>query len=740
MFKKVSWMKKTSWTALKQIIGNTGRQTNLFLTVINEEGLISCINASMKKNLELNDPRMVSTNFFDLVHPAHLGDFKNALLKITNGDGHSNVELYIKNGHYHPMKWQVDLLEEGPGIEKNFLCVGYKIVDDERMNRFNGLLKNNCELIVEGISGLIFHDINGDLIATNQKAASIFETTLENLYNIKNVEQLWKNEWSITNENGQPVAFEETPFMKAIKTGESHTQTLVISLRNGGKKWILFNSQPLIEEHTCNCYSVVSNIVDITSERQLSREVKEGKALINAFFEQTPTLAWVIDEETNLHFASNAFYQHFDVDKKECIGKKITDIVPLVVSRTLYEKHIEVFETGKPVQATEKIKWADGTHSISHVNIFPVHSVSGKKMVGGQAINLPDKSRLEKELKDAHERMLHLSRATSDAIWEWDMQTGQIFRNETLMEMIGYQLDNSKGLSWWLRRIHPDDRNRLADKIKEATDSMQQSWQDEYRFKCADGTYKHVEDKGFVVYENGLPVKMIGSLQDISELKELENELADVRLQRQKEISETVIRVQEKERTRIGHELHDNVNQILSTVKLFFDRITPSGSDQKQLKDKSIEYLQMAIDEIRKLSKELVTPQLKKETLAESIKAIITDIQMTGALKINFVHDIDDKLLSPGKKITLFRIVQEQLKNIIKHSQATKTQICLQNNEEHIKLEIKDNGKGFDPHQTRQGIGLANIHERTQFYNGTANIEASAGKGCTLTVAIPIKE
>jgi signal transduction histidine kinase len=230
---------------------------------------------------------------------------------------------------------------------------------------------------------------------------------------------------------------------------------------------------------------------------------------------------------------------------------------------------------------------------------------------------------------------------------------------------------------------------------------------------------------------------MIGSLQDISELKELENELADVRLQRQKEISETVIRVQEKERTRIGHELHDNVNQILSTVKLFFDRIATSGQEQKQLKNKSIEYLQLAIDEIRKLSKELVTPQLKKETLAENIKAIITDIQMTGALKISFVHDVDDKLLSPGKKITLFRIVQEQLKNIIKHSQATTTQICIHNNEEYVELVIKDNGKGFDPHQTRQGIGLANIHERTQFYNGTANIDASIGKGCTLTITIP---
>lgn len=732
-------MKKTSWTALKQMISSTGRQSDLFLTVINEKGLISCANANMKRNLDLNDPRLISINFFDLVHPSHIGDLKDTLLKVTDSNCQQQVEFYIKNGHYHPMKWQVGLLEGGPGAERKFFCVGYKIVDDERMIRFNSLLKNNYQLIVEGVSGLLFHDTNGELIAANQKAASIFETTLENLYNLRNIEQYWDHEWSITNENGQCVPFSATPFIKAIKTGEPATQTLIIRLKNGEKRWILFNSQPLIEERG-KSFSAVSNIIDITSERQLSTEVKESKALINAFFEQTPTLAWVIDEEANLYFASNAFYQHFNLDVKESIGKKITDLVPLAVSRPLYDKHIEVFETGFPVQTTEKVKWADGTHTITHVNIFAIQSVSGKKLVGGQAVSLPDKSRLEKELKEAHERMLTLSRATSDAIWEWDMKTGQMFRNETLMEMIGYQLDNSKGLSWWLRRIHAEDRNRLADKIKEATDNMQQSWQDEYRFKCADGSYKHVEDRGFVVYENGLPIKMIGSLQDKSDLKELENELADVRLQRQKEISETVIRVQEKERTRIGHELHDNVNQILSTVKLFFDRVNTAGHEQKQLKEKSIEYLQMAIDEIRKLSKELVTPQLKKETLAESIKAIITDIQMTGALKISLAHSIDDELLSPGKKITLFRIVQEQLKNILKHSEATCTQIVLKADDENVKLEIKDNGKGFDPHQTRQGIGLANIHERTQFYNGTVHVQAADGKGCIVTVTIPVRE
>ncbi|MEI2737935.1 MAG: PAS domain-containing protein [Chitinophagaceae bacterium] len=149
-------------------------------------------------------------------------------------------------------------------------------------------------------------------------------------------------------------------------------------------------------------------------------------------------------------------------------------------------------------------------------------------------------------------RLLLLSRTTSDAIWEWDMQSGQIFRNDALMDMIGYQLEQTKGLSWWLRRIHPEDRNRVSDKVKDTTEKNLQSWEDEYRFKCADGNYKHMHDKGYVVYENGLPVKMIGSLQDVTNIKELENQLMEEKLQRQKEISETVFRVQEKERTRIG--------------------------------------------------------------------------------------------------------------------------------------------------------------------------------------------
>ena len=473
----------------------------------------------------------------------------------------------------------------------------------------------------------------------------------------------------------------------------------------------------------------------ILNEGALTQETDN---LLRFYLNQTPNLAWVLDEETKLVFANQAMYSYFGLTEEQAVSKKIVDLLPAFFDSTLRAKHRQVLKTGEFLETEGKISWAEGSEFVFHINIFSLPCLDGKKMVAGHAVNLGDDHVIRKQLREANDRLLLLSRTTSDAIWEWDMQTGKIFRNDALMAMIGYHFEEPKGLSWWLRRIHPGDRERVSDTVKESTDKNLQSWQEEYRFKCADGIYKHMRDRGFIVYENGLPVKMIGSIQDISDIRNLENELMEERLQRQKEISETVIRVEEKEKTRIGHELHDNVNQILSTTKLFVDMLTPTTNEEKQLKEKSIDYLMMAIEEIRKLSRELVTPQLKDKKLVDSIRQLIGDISFSTPIRINFTHDLDTDLMSSGKKITFFRIVQEQLKNILKYSQAEKVDINLISSNGEATLTIRDNGIGFDLKQPAKGIGLSNIKERARFYNGEVIIESSKGKGCLLKVSLPL--
>ncbi|HEY6502933.1 MAG TPA: PAS domain S-box protein [Chitinophagaceae bacterium] len=723
---------------MKSIIHATARRSELYLALMDEEGVISCANATMLKSFGLGNPRSAKTSFFDLVHPVHINDFKKTVQHAAQQKGAAAMELYIKNGYYHPMKWQVNYLDQQPGSKNIYFCIGYKIIDDDRLEKFNRLVKKHYQLIMEGLTGIIFHDKNGELVAVNQKIASLLNISMERLYQLKDISSLWKTRWVICNEEGVSVPFERSPFMKAVQTGKAQNEILVLKLENGETRSLLFNSQPLMEEDTNGDCSVVSSIVDVTNEKMLVERLREKNALLDAFVRQLPNLVWVVDEDSRLMLASDSFYNYFGLNEQQCLNKRMSDMVPASVYKTFYDKHVAVLESGKPMKFVEKARFADGTKYISHITIFPADGFNGKKLIGGYAVNLPDTTRIETELREANQRLLTLNQAATNAIWEWDMQTGRIFRNEALMEMIGYQADDSKGLSWWLRGIHPEDRDRVSDKVKEATDNYQHSWQDEYRFKCADGQYKHIQDKGFVIYENGLPVKMIGSLHDISALKELENKLADERLQRQKEMSETVIRVQEKERTRIGHELHDNVNQLLSTTMLFIDMLTTDGKEQKQIKSKSIEYIKTAIEEIRKLSKELAVPHFKKQGLVDSIHSLIEDIHLAHAIKIKFTHDLESDLLSSGKKITLFRIIQEQLKNILKHSKARKAEILLQIRHDDVQLVIKDDGVGFDSKLTHQGIGLSNIYERVSFYNGKVDIETAPRKGCIVTVTLSL--
>lgn len=732
----------THWKDLKSIISSNELKNDLFLTLINEEGTILCANANMQRTLHLKNPREVQTNFFELLHPEHIHTFREAIADSKGGSTPSSAELYLKNGYYHPMRWQVNFLDNEEGdtsTTANYLCVGYKLVDDERLKQYNQLGEQNYQLIVEGVNaGVLFQDKDGELIAANKKAAAILGTTLERLYQLRDIRSLWDKVWSVTNEEGAHVSFYDTPYMKALQTNTIQSQVLLIKLQSGEVRHIQYHCQPLVNPGAATPFSVVTTIVDITVEKELSRTVAEREELFHAFMDKTPNLAWVVSRDSNLLFANDAFLNYFNLDHAKAINQPIFELVPEIVAEALYTKHKEVGETGKPIEIVEKVKWADGSNFVFHINLFPIKTGSGKRLVGGHAVNLADKYAVEKKLRDANDRLLLISRATTDAIWEWDMQTGHIFRNDALMDLIGYQGDDSKGLSWWLRRIHPEDRNRVTDTIKDATDKGQHSWEDEYRFKCSDGTYKHIQDRGYVVYENGLPVKMIGSLQDVTEVKDLEDQLMQEKLHRQKEISEMVIRVQEKERTRIGHELHDNVNQILSTTRMFVDMLKPSSLEEKKIKAKCIEYLMTSIEEIRKLSKELVVPQLKDRSLVESINTLLEDIELSAPIRVTFVHDLENELLSAGKKVTIFRIVQEQFKNILKYSHADQVDIYFHCRDEQAQLIIKDNGVGFDPKQVHRGIGLSNIHDRTQFYNGHVDIQSSPGQGCILTVTIPV--
>ena len=208
----------------------------------------------------------------------------------------------------------------------------------------------------------------------------------------------------------------------------------------------------------------------------------------------------------------------------------------------------------------------------------------------------------------------------------------------------------------------------------------------------------------------------------------------------QKQITEAVIVAQEKERTEIGKELHDNVNQILGASNLYINSAMTDEGMRQELLERSTELVSNAINEIRKISKSLITPGLREIGLVESIEDIIDDLRVAGdklAVHLDLQNISEDQIEDP-RKLAVFRIVQEQLNNIVKHAQATRVLIRLSGEEDHIVLTVADNGVGFDVSRYRKGVGITNIISRAELFNGKVEIVSSPGEGCTMTVNLPM--
>jgi len=349
----------------------------------------------------------------------------------------------------------------------------------------------------------------------------------------------------------------------------------------------------------------------------------------------------------------------------------------------------------------------------------------------------------EEQIRMSNQRYHFVTKATNEAIWDLDLVTNTLYWAEGYHTLFGYDPSKVWGsLSESQERIHPSDRDRIERSVKSfLRKKTRTKWEDEYRYKKADGSYAYVLDKAYLIHDNkGNPIRLIGSMQDITARKELEQRLLEQEVGKQKLITQATIDGQERERKEIGKELHDNINQILSTTKLYLDLAenTANGQTAEMIAMGSKNIME-AINEIRKLSRSLVPPTLGDLGLIASIKDLCENFSNTRTFEVSFEHrNIREKQLADNQKLMLFRIIQEQTNNIVKHAKAKHVIISLKATKGFINLEITDDGQGFNLKKTKKGVGLANIINRTELFNGQVEILTSPGKGCSIKVSIPL--
>ena len=210
------------------------------------------------------------------------------------------------------------------------------------------------------------------------------------------------------------------------------------------------------------------------------------------------------------------------------------------------------------------------------------------------------------------------------------------------------------------------------------------------------------------------------------------------KIQKEKEITQAVIAAQDHVSNELANELHDNVNQILSVANLMLDCAQPQDcEDREGYIQKSKEYILLAINEIRKISKSLNSSRIK-EGLLGPIEEIVSNLRLSLFPNVQFDFDPEvEELLSHDQKLMAFRIIQEQTNNIIKYAEASEISIVLSQNDNSFQLVIKDNGKGFDLKTVKSGIGLTSIRNRVEAFNGSLNITTSPGMGCRIEILLP---
>jgi two-component system, NarL family, sensor histidine kinase UhpB len=365
-------------------------------------------------------------------------------------------------------------------------------------------------------------------------------------------------------------------------------------------------------------------------------------------------------------------------------------------------------------------------------NRLPINFYGPDTAVQYREVKLQNKSNSNTLLIQKNFLIDHIS----DAVVFTDMDLRIIYINKKAEQIYGIK---SKAVTGNLFRDiiqydHMDDSRELALQILQQTGR----WQGKVVYTRKDKQVFHLlATVTFAHNEKKKPIGLIATLKDIT-TQELINEAArKTRLEQQKEINRLMIKTQENERNELGRELHDNINQILAAVKLQLEYSLENYDEEKRTVERCKNNIEEVIREIRNLSHRLVLPRFAETCLMTEIQKTIDSIAQQQPVFLN-MHGLNESLLTDNIKETIYRIIQEQLTNIIRHAKSKKAMITLHNTESAVFLSIEDDGVGFNTSHSRNGVGITNILNRVETYNGTAHIFSSPGKGCRLEATIPL--
>jgi len=342
--------------------------------------------------------------------------------------------------------------------------------------------------------------------------------------------------------------------------------------------------------------------------------------------------------------------------------------------------------------------------------------------------------RAEAQLRESEGRFRLVANTAPVMIWTAGTDRKCSYVNKTWLDFTGRPLEAELG-DGWVEGVHPDDSNRCLQTYTEAF-SRRESFEMHYRLRRKDGEYRWVLDYGVPRFSSdGTFAGYIGSCIDITERKHAEESLAT--------IGRRLIEAHEAERTWIGRELHDDINQRLALLAVELDRWSQDASSNEVTE--LVRHTRARITEIAQdvqgLSHRLHSSKLDYLGLATAAKSFCRELSEKTKVEIVFEYAGVPHTLSKEVSLCLFRVLQEGLQNAVKHSGVRSFSVDLQGTEESIELTVADTGNGFEEQEacTRHGLGLISMRERLQLVHGELLVKSQPGAGTTIRARVPLK-
>lgn len=646
---------------------------------------------------------------------------KKAVQKIFNGTVEINFEnrYHHKNGSIVPISWSVawdpqeNLMfciarDDSERKAKEILLMARPELKNRRPNLdMNEML----ELITDGFFAM-------------DKESRITHITprVEMVVPIKREDYIHKNYWECFPEMVGSTFY--VHFNKALSTKRPvHFSGYFKPF----EKWLEVDAYP---SHT----GLSVFFRDITIRKKEQEEIRT----LSLVAEHTSNIVAISSADRKIIWVNNAFTATTGYKPEEVIGKDVGEVFdgPQTDPETIqYVK--EKLANCESVQIEAINYKKNGETYWAEISCHPIFDEQGELIqFFSIAIDITERKRAEKE-KD---KLALIIKQTSNLVVLCDPEGKIKWVNDAFIQKTRYSLEESMGQSPVQLLMGPQTNLKAVEflrlkysncepfhvEILAYTKNKQKFW---------------IENTGQAVLDaNGEVKEWFSIMTDVTERKLLEEKLEQEREMRGRKIAAAVIQAQEREQAHVSRELHDNVNQVLTTVKLYAELCRDGIGDTRSMLEKTRYLLQECIDEIRSLSKRLSAPSLGSIKLKESVKDLVDTVAATNKISVS-LDAIGVECLEVDQEVhlALYRILQEQLTNVLRHAQATQVQITLDFADSALWLQVIDNGKGFDLKQKREGIGLTNMISRAENLRGSLTIISAPGQGCKLKVQIPLE-